>query len=122
MTQKRKMLSDFAVQHHIFLCLRIVAMSPRSRQIAVASRAYRTHHQSALDAEAAMGTVMIKCPETGRDISTGIVADRESFDATPVFFSRVLCPLCGRQHEWFAQQAWVCDTEAPRPQRQSSLL
>ena len=26
-----------------------------------------------------MGTVMIRCPETGRDIPTGIVADRESF-------------------------------------------
>jgi hypothetical protein len=38
-----------------------------------------------------MGAVMVKCPETGRDIPTGIVTDRESFNATPVFFARVYC-------------------------------
>ena len=41
-----------------------------------------------------MGTVMVRCPQTGRDIATGMVADRESFSATPVFFARVYCPLC----------------------------
>jgi hypothetical protein len=62
-----------------------------------------------------MGAVMIKCPNTGHDIPTGIVADRESFKATPVFFARVLCPLCGKQHEWFAQQAWVRESEPELP-------
>ena len=64
-----------------------------------------------------MGAVMIKCPDTGCDIPTGIVADRESFKSTPVFFARVLCPLCGKQHEWFAQQAWVCESEPDAPER-----
>jgi hypothetical protein len=59
-----------------------------------------------------MGSVMIKCPETGRAIATGMVADRETFRAMPVFFARVLCPLCRKQHEWFAQHAWVAETEA----------
>src|SRR5262249_13526760 len=63
--------------------------------------------------ECAMGVVMIKCPDTGRDIPTGIIADHESFRATPVFFARVLCPVCGSEHEWFAKEAWVCDG-APR--------
>ena len=58
-----------------------------------------------------MGTVMIKCPDTGRDIATGFVADRMSFSATPVFFARVFCPLCQTEHEWFAREAWVCDPE-----------
>ncbi|HZO47390.1 MAG TPA: hypothetical protein VFB68_15950 [Xanthobacteraceae bacterium] len=63
-----------------------------------------------------MGTVMVRCPQTGRDIATGIVADRESFSATPVFFARVYCPLCRTQHEWFAKEAWVCEADpAPRP-------
>ena len=39
-----------------------------------------------------MGTVMIRCPKTGRAISTGIRADVATFHATPVFFSQVLCP------------------------------
>jgi hypothetical protein len=60
-----------------------------------------------------MGSVMIKCPGTGRDIATGLVADRESFAAMPVFFARVFCPLCRTEHEWFAQEAWVCEAAAP---------
>lgn len=60
-----------------------------------------------------MGAVMVKCPDTGRDIATGMVADRASFNATPVFFARVYCPLCQTEHEWFAQEAWVCESEAP---------
>ena len=65
-----------------------------------------------------MGTVMIKCPDTGRDIATGMVADRRSFSATPVFFARVFCPLCQTEHEWFAREAWVCD---PDPQDRRRL-
>ena len=63
-----------------------------------------------------MGSVMIKCPETGRDIATGMRADRETFRSMPVFFARVLCPICRKQHEWFAQHAWVCETEIATPQ------
>src|SRR6516162_1295069 len=56
-----------------------------------------------------MGTVMIRCPKTSRAISTGIRTDVATFQATPVFFSQVLCPLCGLTHEWFAKDAWICD-------------
>jgi hypothetical protein len=63
-----------------------------------------------------MGAVMIRCPTTGRDIPTGIVMDRESFRATPVFFAQVDCPICRTKHEWFAKEAWVRDAE-PRPAR-----
>ena len=58
-----------------------------------------------------MGIVMISCPETRRAISTGIRVDRATFHSTPVFFSRTLCPLCAKNHEWFAKDAWVCDSE-----------
>jgi hypothetical protein len=68
-----------------------------------------------------MGAVMIKCPDTGCDIATGIVADRESFNATPVFFARVYCPVCRTVHEWFAKEAWVCDAEAPEAPRRQRL-
>jgi hypothetical protein len=60
-----------------------------------------------------MGTVMVKCPDTGRNIPTGIVADRASFNSTPVFFARVRCPICRRDHEWFAREAWVRESEPP---------
>ncbi len=61
-----------------------------------------------------MGAVMVKCPDTGREIPTGIVADRRAFNAMPVFFARVYCPLCRTEHEWFAKEAWVCETESAR--------
>ena len=57
-----------------------------------------------------MGTVMIRCPTTGRAVSTGIQAEREIFQATPVFFSHVYCSLCQTTHQWFAKDAWVCNS------------
>jgi len=69
-----------------------------------------------------MGAVMIKCPDTGRDIPTGLEADRESFRATPVFFSRTFCPICQTHHEWFAQQAWVCEAAEPVAARQPEAV
>src|SRR5262249_43191132 len=92
-------------------CSALVAISPRPCQMIVASGCYRGIMQSGKSEKAVMGAVMIKCPDTGRDIPTGLVADSESFRATPVFFSRVYCPICRTQHEWFAQQAWVCEAE-----------
>jgi hypothetical protein len=56
-----------------------------------------------------MGTLMIRCPQTGREISTGFQADSSNFQSTPVFFARSFCPICRTEHEWFAKEAWVCD-------------
>jgi hypothetical protein len=56
-----------------------------------------------------MGTVMIRCPRTGREIETGFEADRTRFGAMPVFFARSYCTLCRAEHEWFAKEAWVCE-------------
>jgi len=50
-----------------------------------------------------MGAVMVRCPQTGRDIPTGLTSDRKSFEAMPVFFARVHCPICRTEHEWFAK-------------------
>ena len=68
-----------------------------------------------------MGAVMVRCPQTGREIATGMIADRESFHATPVFFARVHCPICRTEHEWFAQEAWVCEG-APEARRRAPSL
>jgi hypothetical protein len=57
--------------------------------------------------EEPMGVVMIKCPETGSAISTGMRADRDRFRCSPVFFARTYCSLCHASHEWFAKEAWV---------------
>jgi hypothetical protein len=54
-----------------------------------------------------MGVVMIKCPRTGRAISTGMTADRDTFRSSAVFFARAYCAICQANHEWFAREAWV---------------
>jgi hypothetical protein len=41
-----------------------------------------------------MGMVMVKCPQTGHAIPTGIKTDRESFRQSPVFFARTRCLIC----------------------------
>ena len=66
-----------------------------------------------------MGTLMIRCPQTGREIPTGFQADPSRFNATPVFFARSYCPICRAEHEWFAKEAWVCEAPPP-PERTPS--
>jgi hypothetical protein len=68
-----------------------------------------------------MGVVMIKCPKTGREISTGITTDPVRFNSTPVFFASTYCPLCRATHEWFAKDAWVCES-APRASEQMGRI
>ena len=62
-----------------------------------------------------MGMVMVKCPQTGHAIPTGIMIDRESFQRSPVFFRRTRCPICNTDHAWFARDAWVDDLSAWAP-------
>ena len=57
-----------------------------------------------------MGMIMIRCPKTGQAISTGRYVEPATFRSTPVFFSRTYCRLCLITHEWFAKDAWVCET------------
>ena len=59
-----------------------------------------------------MGMVMVKCPQTGQAIPTGIKADRESFGRSPVFFGHTRCPICQVRHTWFAREAWVREPSA----------
>ena len=54
-----------------------------------------------------MGMVMVKCPQTGQEIPTGIETDRERFARSAVFFARTRCALCRTDHAWFAREAWV---------------
>jgi hypothetical protein len=61
-----------------------------------------------------MGVVMIKCPESGRAIATGMEADRERFRRSPVFFARSFCSICKASHEWFAREAWVHEPDGKR--------
>lgn len=69
-----------------------------------------------------MGMVMVKCPQTGHAIPTGIKTDRESFGRRTVFFSRTHCSLCRTDHTWFAREAWVYEPSARARRRSADSL
>jgi hypothetical protein len=58
-----------------------------------------------------MGVLMIRCSKTGWAISTGTYVESAVFRSSPVFFGQTYCPHCDTTHEWFARDAWVCDSE-----------
>jgi hypothetical protein len=47
--------------------------------------------------------------------------DTAEFQRAPVFFSRVQCPVCEREHEWFAKDAWVCDWADTNPSEWNAI-
>jgi endogenous inhibitor of DNA gyrase (YacG/DUF329 family) len=64
----------------------------------------------------AMGAVMIKCPKSGRAVSTGIEIERDTFDQLPNVSSAMNCPACGSHHVWHKADAWIDDgPSGPKP-------
>jgi hypothetical protein len=59
-----------------------------------------------------MDELMIRCPKTGKPVSTGIYIERAKLGVMPVFFSSSFCPSCRTSHEWFARDAWICNSGA----------
>jgi hypothetical protein len=53
-----------------------------------------------------MAIVMISCPNTGRDVPTGIETDPSSFENFGAT-ARIQCPACGRIHAWSKTNAWL---------------
>jgi hypothetical protein len=99
------------------LQLAAIGWNKRSRQkgaIPAGGEATCHQHNKIQLRRSKMGLVMIKCPETGRAISTGMEADRERFRCSPVFFARTFCLICKASHEWFAREAWVHEPDEKR--------
>jgi hypothetical protein len=53
-----------------------------------------------------MAMVMISCPNTGRDVPTGIETDPSSFESFDAA-APIRCPVCGRDHAWSKTNAWL---------------
>ncbi len=54
-----------------------------------------------------MYNIMVKCPATGKDVSTGIATTEDTFDHLPYHISSMNCPHCGVRHSWTQQDAWL---------------
>ena len=66
-----------------------------------------------------MSTVMIRCPNTGRSVSTAIEIEPVVLRRLPKIAARMLCPACGKEHTWLTSSAWLAggprlvETERP---------
>ncbi len=54
-----------------------------------------------------MSSVMIKCPSTGRPVSTAIEVEPSVFRKLPKVAGRMQCPACGQEHVWTTSSAWL---------------
>jgi len=55
-----------------------------------------------------MGALMLNCPTTGREFSTGINVDEETFKRLPDAATQAHCPYCGVMHDWWIREArWI---------------
>jgi len=60
-----------------------------------------------------VGVLMLKCASTGREFSTGIHTDEDSFRRLPDTVTKIACPHCGRLHSWWTHEARLSDTMLP---------
>lgn len=50
-----------------------------------------------------MSRAMIRCPETGRLVYTGVDMDWDEVDASRFVGEKLPCPRCGSVHPWNEQ-------------------
>jgi hypothetical protein len=53
-----------------------------------------------------MSVIMIRCPETGSETSTGIECEGDDFRSLPFVITHATCPSCGREHSWSKSDAF----------------
>jgi len=57
-----------------------------------------------------MSAVMIRCPTSGRAVSTAIETEPGDFRRLPNVAARMRCPACGHDHVWTVRSAWLNGT------------
>jgi len=60
-----------------------------------------------------MPVILIVCPISSREFSTGINIDKGSFDVLPEVPARARCPHCAREHEWRKSDARLAESVPP---------
>ena len=52
-----------------------------------------------------MGTIILRCPVTGREYASNIETDEETFLRLPDIKMKAHCPHCGADHTWSLRKA-----------------
>jgi hypothetical protein len=60
-----------------------------------------------------MASLLIRCPQTGKEVSTGIETDSANYALFPDALVYTHCPHCGLKHAWWHRDAWL-DGEGSR--------
>lgn len=58
-----------------------------------------------------MAAIFTICPESGREIATGIEADTATLEKLPAFRGRVHCAHCLKDHEWSQGDMWLRESD-----------
>jgi hypothetical protein len=82
-------------------------MSAPYRKGAVTMKAFPAERRQSRVAFSGMANVMIRCPQTGTPVPTGIAMDFEGFKRMNMQ-DNVLghCPACGADHLWQGEDAF----------------
>lgn len=55
-----------------------------------------------------MGILLIRCPNTGRELSTGVQVEADTLSQLPQVAGGTHCPHCASVHFWLPREArWV---------------
>lgn len=54
-----------------------------------------------------MPEILIRCPVTGKQLSTGIALDVEAFARADLDGRSVWCPFCRQQHAWSKKDSFL---------------
>ena len=54
-----------------------------------------------------LSVLMVRCPKSGRELSTGIEMDTATFEQLPDIRSQIMCPICKLEHVWSTREAWL---------------
>lgn len=54
-----------------------------------------------------MAHIVIKCPNTGKPVPTGVDMDKKGFESAQLSGNSFQCPACGNMHTWDKKDAWV---------------
>jgi len=60
-----------------------------------------------------MGVLLVPCPATGREFSTGIQLDEVTFRMLTATLSTAYCPYCRTEHRWTPREARLVEAISP---------
>ncbi len=56
-----------------------------------------------------MGSLVMTCPKTGRQVDTGIETDQRSIDLALPFVGRAYCAYCRMEHSFAKDDVLICE-------------